>query len=274
MKVAAFDFDHTLIDVNSDTYIDKLIVSIAQTTGKRSKYYSYSEEIENLTESHGWTHRMNAVFRYMHEKYKISQEKLLNCMREIELSAEMKSLLRILKQTHGFELYILSDSNTVFIETILEANGLLPLFDLKKNVITNRGFFDSNGCLVAVPLNQDYNENGAPFDCSTKICKANICKGQILRDLVKSLGGRPTSGAFNSGSDSVDPSYSNQIWYFGDGTNDYCPGLQLGLNDCFFIRNGFSLVKLLTKNPELESKIIAKKTYWNDAKDILGNVNL
>lgn len=40
-----------------------------------------------------------------------------------------------------------------------------------------------------------------------------------------------------------------RVCYFGDGTNDYCPALLLRKEDILFVRKGYSLEKIVAKQP-------------------------
>lgn len=81
----------------------------------------------------------------------------------------------------NYELIIISDANTIFIETILIQNGLEELFNMKEGIYTNKAVFDETGRLKVFPFSATYNKDGEPFDCSTKICTGNICKGNAAR---------------------------------------------------------------------------------------------
>lgn len=240
VKVAAFDFDHTIINVNSDTYIDKLIGDVR-----------YPDEIEQL-HSLGWTRRMNAVFEYMRKKCDIQKSDLLDCLREIKIDDSMIELIRKLQQ-NSYELVIVSDANDIFIDEILRVNGLGDAFS---SIYTNRGEFDQDGQLIVKPFNEIFNENGDPFDCSTKICTSNICKGSVLAKHLEQ----------KSNSD-------KKLVYVGDGRNDYCPGLYLNKNDFYYVRSNHSLEKLLRKDPSLAEKLAVNVSYWKSAQDILENLN-
>ena len=173
MPIAAFDFDHTIIDVNSDTYINKLIDEKEESSKKKHKYPAHIETHKC------WTQRMNGVFDYLHSNYSITEADYRKCLGEIQVDESMKQLLRFLKQT-GYQLAIVSDANTFFIETILNANNINELFDLNENLFTNKASFDKNGRLVVTQFNETYNSDRQPFKCSTNICAENICKGFCL----------------------------------------------------------------------------------------------
>ena len=166
MPLAAFDFDHTIIDVNSDTYINKLITE-KESSSDKHKYPAHIEGHKS------WTQRMNGVFDYLHSNFSITEDDYRKCLSEIQVSESMKQLLRFLKQT-GYHMAIVSDANTFFIETILNANNIKDLFE---NIFTNKASFDTNGRLVVTQFNETYKSGRKPFKCSTNICAENICKG-------------------------------------------------------------------------------------------------
>lgn len=254
LKLAAFDFDHTIIVHNSDTYIDKILFE--KTTNNLNN--KYPEEIEKKTELHGWTTRMNSVFEYMFSKFNIKGKDILECLKEIKIDDSMVSLIKSLKE-NDYKLIILSDANSLFIETILKENRLSDFFD---TIYTNEAQIDSNERLVVKPLNETYNENGEPFKCLTGLCTENICKGKILNDyLGKHLGVN-------------DVMELKHLIFIGDGRNDYCGGLCLNEKHHFCVRKNFNLAKLLAKKEHLVKNIKAEILYWDSAQDIIDNLTL
>ena len=246
--IAAFDFDHTIIEVNSDTYINKLLTRQSD----QPEQFKFSSKIEQTYKIHGWTARMQAVFDLMHQEFNIGELDFVECLKEINISDSMKSLFRLLKEKN-YELVIISDANTLFIETILKQNGLDSLFNMPTNIYTNYAKFDQTGRLQITPLNQIYNKDGKAFQCATNLCTANICKGLIFKNLVKNLKPEQTGQMPNI--------------YVGDGNNDYCPGLVLEKNDLFFVKKNFSLDKRL-QNPVYFQNLKCSVCYWSDASDI------
>ena len=176
MPIAAFDFDHTIIDTNSDTFINKIVLEKESLLSKddcKSDYrFKYPSEIEK---HQCWTVRMNAVFNFMHSKYRITETDFIQCLKEIKIHDSMKQLLFLLKEK-GYEIIIVSDANTFFIETILKENEIDHLFNFNKHIFTNKATF-INGLLTVRQFNETFNLNGEPFNCSTGICSENICKG-------------------------------------------------------------------------------------------------
>lgn len=257
LKLAFFDFDHTIINSNSDTYIDKLIINRLnannQATLKNPTHYKYPNDIEETYKTDGWTARMNAVLKHMFQLYKINSDELIECIKEIKIDESMLDLIKHLKEQLNFELIIISDANTVFIDTILKEHGIDKYFTA---IYTNPASFHANeNYLQVTPLSRVFNVDGEPFNCTTQMCTANICKGSILEHHVNSK--------------LQENSNRKSFLYVGDGRNDYCGGLKLDSNDFFFVRQNFSLEKLLISNDKLKKDLKANILFWKNGQDIL-----
>jgi len=107
--LVAFDFDHTLIDKNSDTYVLRLIPDGGQLPASIKKLYS--------TES-GWNDYMREVFRYLHSTCGVSRDQLLSCVAEIPLVEGMRELLEYLSVSTmtAAKMAANSDSSTCDVE--------------------------------------------------------------------------------------------------------------------------------------------------------------
>ena len=216
--LVAFDFDHTIIDDNSDLYVRKLAPN-----GQVPKH------IKDLYSENGWTEYMGAIFRYLYETG-ISPNQMLNCMKEIPLVKGMDNLFSLL-QGDAYEGIIISDSNSTFIDCILKDKHLNGAID---KVYTNPATFDKKGC-----LNIDYYHTQDWCDLST----INLCKGHILEDHIKT---RRAEGTVYK-----------RIAYVGDGSNDLCPSLKLGEQDLIFAREGYRLIKKINKGEHpLKAKVV------------------
>ncbi|KAL4855681.1 putative phosphatase phospho2 [Chlorella vulgaris] len=97
------------------------------------------------------------------------------------------------------DIVVLSDANTVYIDTILSYRGLRHLV---REVHTNPAGWDASGTLRVQPY------HASPHGCSHR-CPANLCKGKVLQEY---LGRRRAEGQ----------QYS-RVLYVGDGRNDFCP---------------------------------------------------
>lgn len=92
--IAAFDFDNTVINCNSDTYIDKLVKKNVLPGGSK---FCYPPSIGEAYKQNGWTKRMQAVFDYMHGEFGITEADFISCMKEIKIDESMKRLFNLLK---------------------------------------------------------------------------------------------------------------------------------------------------------------------------------
>ena len=219
--LVAFDFDHTIIENNSDIHVQKLASN------------GLPPHIKQLYNINGWTKYMGAIFKLLHDDG-VTSKAIFECMEEIELVADMEELFALLGDDR-FENIIISDSNSVFIEHILKHTGYTDLF---RAVYTNPAKFESSD-LLTIDVYHDNNW----CDLSTK----NLCKGHILEEHIKA---RQAEGV----------TYSC-VAYVGDGKNDYCPSLRLGENDVAFPRIGYALIKDIEKNRTLlKSDIVPWET--------------
>ena len=229
--LVALDFDHTIIDANSDTCINRLAPD-----GK------IPDELKELYRKNGWTQYMREVFKYLH-KNGISKDQLLDCVGSVSLSPGMEELFKGLPENKT-EFIIISDSNILFITHILERYKLMSHFD---TVFTNPAAFSEDGCLGIDMFHfQNY--------CS--LSTVNLCKGKILHDYVEKKS-------------SLGVNY-DCIAYVGDGTNDFCPSLCLDKMDIVFPRVGFNLINHIKKMEEEKNlKIKAEIFPWSNGSQIL-----
>ncbi|XP_067139306.1 pyridoxal phosphate phosphatase PHOSPHO2-like [Centruroides vittatus] len=225
-ELLVLDFDHTIINENSDVFVIRLAPE-----GR------LPPRIKELYKPDGWTLYMKTVFLYLYQN-NIRPADFFGCLDKISLVTGMKELLTNLHATKRFEIIVISDSNTVFINYILKNAELDFVVD---EVFTNPAYFDSEGCLHLKEYHlQDW------CDKSSK----NLCKGSILQSYVAKR-------------KQEDISFS-RISYVGDGQNDFCPLLCLSRNDCAFPRIGYSLWKKLK-----EEKIVSSVHPWETGFDIL-----
>jgi pyridoxal phosphate phosphatase PHOSPHO2 len=227
----AFDFDHTIIDENSDVYVNKLAPN-----GK------IPPEIKQLYSDQGWTHFMGEIFRYLHQT-NVKHQQILDCMTEIKFSPGIVDLLTKVDRTKA-ESIIISDANSMFIEHILKVNKLEDKFD---RVFTNPAKFNDDGRLeIEMYHVQD--------TCS--LSTINLCKGQILQDYIKERSNNNV--------------HFTHVAFIGDGQNDFCPSLRLSQKDFVFPRKGYSLVNYIKKmQSEQGLEIKANIHVWKSGLDIL-----
>ncbi|KAG8238311.1 hypothetical protein J437_LFUL017846 [Ladona fulva] len=162
--LAAFDFDHTIIDGNSDTKVRDLL-----------PVDKIPEEVRRLYRSDGWTVYMRSIFKILHQN-NFGKEELLREVRNIPLTSGMDELLKWLRSVDS-EIIVISDSNSVFINDYLINSGIEV-----DRVFTNPAEFNESGCLeIEMYHLQDW------CSLSTK----NLCKGHILEKYIQ---GRKNDG--------------------------------------------------------------------------------
>jgi len=158
------------------------------------------------------------------------------------ISRIVKGCLNTIKLLYSqdFTIYIVSDANTYFIETVLKHYNIRDYFS---QVITNPASFDDIGALKIRPY------HSTPHCCTTVTakCPPNMCKGKIIQELFR----EPYDMAL----------------YFGDGSGDYCAVSKLSSNDRAFVRVGRSLFNLVDKGRD-SGELKSHTHYWNDASEL------
>uniref|UniRef100_A0A8C5S9X3 Phosphatase, orphan 2 n=1 Tax=Laticauda laticaudata TaxID=8630 RepID=A0A8C5S9X3_LATLA len=231
-----FDFDHTIVDENSDTWIVKC------APGSK-----LPDEIKNSYQKGHWTEYMDRVFRYLGDNG-VREEDMKRTMTTIPFTSGMISLLDFIGKHKGFfDCIIISDSNTVFIDWILKAANVFQLFD---EVFTNPASFDSFGYLSV--------KNCHIHDCTK--CPINLCKRKVLEEFLES---NFTSRV----------KYS-QIVYIGDGGNDLCPVMCLKKNDVVMPRHGYILEKMISQLAQDLAPLEASVLVWSSGLEILAYLEL
>ncbi|KAF8768369.1 pyridoxal phosphate phosphatase PHOSPHO2-like [Argiope bruennichi] len=223
------DFDNTLVDCNTDVEIKKVL------HGKE-----IPEEIESLSKvSKGWTAYMRELFKFLH-KSNITKEDYIRCLTQLPMVQGMKELLLQMYESGDCEIIILSDANSFFVQTILrhhQVNGTVS------KIFTNPAEFDKDGCLQ---IKEFQNQT------SCTRCPPNLCKGSILGNYISK---RMIEGV-----------QFCRTLYIGDGHNDVCAALRLGVNDFVFARAGYRLLRSLEKMPAKNVKPTVVP--WETVKDI------
>ncbi|GBG88355.1 hypothetical protein CBR_g47053 [Chara braunii] len=153
--VVIFDFDWTMIDGNSDTFVVKQL-GAKDVLEERDKF--------------GWTQLMDMAMKVLRARGKTIED-IRTCLRRIEVKPAMSRSIRKMAATPGFEIHIVSDANSMFISCVLEAAGLS---DCISAVHTNPAHVDEAGVLRVEP----YQPVDNPHSCS--ICPSNMCKGLIV----------------------------------------------------------------------------------------------
>ncbi|KAI6649531.1 Phosphoethanolamine/phosphocholine phosphatase [Oopsacas minuta] len=208
----AFDFDHTLIDDNTDTFILEITDDVNIICNLKTAFQSWRNS--NL----GWTECMRLLFKLMHS-LSFSPELIVAHMEKIKIPEERLRILHFLSKQPDTELIIISDSNTVFIDSILKCHGVDKYFT---RVYTNPAKFNTEGLLEI----EAYHVN-----TSCPLSPPNMCKDLILREHI---------------SNSLVERSNLRVVYLGDGSGDFCAAKGLFMQDFVAARKGYSLASKLS----------------------------
>ena len=230
--LVSLDFDHTIIDENSDLFVINLAPN-----------QTLPQDIKDKYRDDGWVEYMGEIFKYLY-KHGVTAQNIEDCMHQIPLTPGMMDLLQYIGDHDKYEVIIISDSNSVFINYVLE------YFKLKPNitkVFTNPAEFASSGCLK---VNHYHTQDWC--DMST----VNLCKGHILQEYITERKNQNIN--------------FSKVIYIGDGSNDLCPGLTLRPHDYLCPRQGFILWKKIKKFQKTEPKKLTSQVLpWETGLDIL-----
>ena len=209
-----FDFDHTLIQENSDTFVLSLCGA---------------ELREQLLASRGafggWTNFMDHAFSLIHGQGR-TKEEILDHMKKIRFYDQALKAVHAIHESETADCIIVSDSNTIFINTTIEECGVKGFFSA---VFSNPAHFDMNDRLHVRAYHSHSCERckGAP----------NLCKGHVVEEYRQ----------LHTGYD--------RVVYIGDGRNDYCPCLTLTQKDVVICREGYALAELLGQSTSCRARV-------------------
>lgn len=229
--LVAFDFDHTITDDNTDIVARNLLPKEKIT-----------DSVKNLYRSSGWIAYMAKIFELLHSN-SIDIKQIKTAIVNIPPVSGIETLLKELF-VRGYEIIIISDSNTFFINEWLKNRNLNNIIT---QIFTNPAYVGDDGM---IKLDMYHVQN------SCKLSTVNLCKGQILEDYIKKRNNENV--------------HFDRIIYIGDGKNDLCPILRLSERDIAFPREDYVLMKILnnTENNQIP-KINARVFPWNDGIQIL-----
>uniref|UniRef100_H3CXP7 Phosphatase, orphan 2 n=1 Tax=Tetraodon nigroviridis TaxID=99883 RepID=H3CXP7_TETNG len=233
MKILmVFDFDHTVVDDNSDTWVFRCLPG-----------QTLPDSIKNTYTKGHWTEFMGRVLNYIGEQ-EVSPARVRSVMETIPLTAGMADLLTFISEhKRAVDCIVISDSNTMFIEWILQA-AVRAAVD---HVFTNPARINEQGHMEV--------RHHHSHDCER--CPVNLCKRKVLEHYLSQ---RRHGGA-----------EYERIFYVGDGGNDLCPTSCLRKHDVAMPRRGYTLEKLLAKLAKQrdDSPLKAEVVTWSSGSDIL-----
>lgn len=156
-----FDFDHTIVEENTDIVVRNLV-----DKGK------ISDDVKKLYTDSGWIPYMQEIFHILHAN-NITKSEIKATVENIPEVNGLKELIRKLHRTGNIDIVIISDSNSVFINYWCDFNGMTKYI---KKIYTNQAEFIENDILKIQPYHHQTN-------CD--LSSVNLCKGDILEEFVK-----------------------------------------------------------------------------------------
>ncbi|SPO44844.1 uncharacterized protein PSANT_02530 [Moesziomyces antarcticus] len=235
-QLIVFDFDWSLVDQDTDRWVHEVLCPELRAELQRRKK---GEQFTDLCAD---------LLLKLHARG-VTPDQLRDALRLLPFHPGVKRAISTLKQTPqpNTTLFLLSNSNTVYINTILAHHNLEGLFD---EIVTNPAHFTPEG---ALKLERRIAPSAVQHTCSVG-CSANMCKGDELEAFLERHGGR----------DAFD-----RIIYVGDGGNDYCPVKRLRTSDLAFVRKFRGLQTRIAR----EGGVKAGIKYWNGAWELEGYLN-
>uniref|UniRef100_A0A182LUE7 Pyridoxal phosphate phosphatase phospho2 n=1 Tax=Anopheles culicifacies TaxID=139723 RepID=A0A182LUE7_9DIPT len=230
-RLAVLDFDHTVCEHNTDIVVRDLLGP-----------GGVPPDVQSILRSCGWIPYMQRIFRLLHQNG-FKPMDIVSAIRGIPEVPGMKSCIANLVR-HGFDVIIISDSNSEFIRVWNDYNDIGPYVH---TVFTNPARFDSSGLLELRPYH---------FQTECTLSSKNLCKGKILTEFLRRQ------------HDERQIEYE-KVFYAGDGKNDVCPMLRLGSNGYACARRGYSCHDALQAAiGKLEHPYIAKVLQWTDGHEL------
>ena len=199
-----FDFDHTLVNGNTDTHVFEVAPELQVT----SRYNDLRRRFSC------WPLMIDHIMGEIHSSGH-TREEIVAHMKKMTFCSGMLETVKVLSTMSNVEMIVLSDSNTIFIGSLLENVGLSGAFS---RVMTNPAYFDQDGRLCIGCYHA--------HTCQRCHRTPNLCKRTALKELL------------------AERSFS-KIVYIGDGGNDLCPSMALSEGDHVVARDGYTLAKRL-----------------------------
>ncbi|XP_067891486.1 pyridoxal phosphate phosphatase PHOSPHO2 [Heterodontus francisci] len=231
-SLLVFDFDHTIVDGNSDTWVVRCTPEKKLPDWLRKTY-----------DGKHWNEYMQRVLAYIGDQG-IKESEMKQVMQSMPIIPGMVDLLKFICQSKDqVDCIIISDSNTIFINWILEVINSTLAFD---SILTNPATFDEESHLTI----KNFHFHNCPQ------CPDNLCKKKALADFV-------------ADQLKIGVQYKKTI-YTGDGGNDLCPIKGLKKCDIAMVRKGYKLEKLIHEMVDGNSGSIQPSIMiWSSGEEIL-----
>ncbi|KAJ8542643.1 hypothetical protein ON010_g12169 [Phytophthora cinnamomi] len=233
-----FDYDWSLINENSDTFVfQKFYPELLATLRERR------------TKQPSWTKIMDDMLGDLSkDKPEISADMIRDAVARVPIQPHMLDAVRLAAEQYSADVKVVSDANSVYIESMLKHHGLAQHVS---EVITNPATFVSlDGGRSRLSVGPYHADDVEPHGCAW--CPTNMCKGRIVDTLRR-------AHPFSS------------VLYVGDGSGDFCAATRLTKNDVVFARadeadgKSYGLQKCIHANPNM---VQASVVPWSSGDDI------
>ncbi|KAJ9111438.1 hypothetical protein QFC19_001207 [Naganishia cerealis] len=238
-QLIVFDFDWSFVDQDTDRWVFEVL-----STKLRRKLQTIKSGGSQCTP--------DVVAECMVDLAKDgkTQEEILDALRILPLHPAMKRAVTALQSRSPDTTFLcISNSNEIYIDTILKEHGLESLFH---TILTNPAHWseeDRNCLLVGRRIPAD-----SPNQHTCQVgCLVNMCKGDELESWLQKNGKKMDD--------------FEKIVYIGDGGNDFCPLLRMRAQDLCLVRKGFEL-DLRIKEEGKSAGLKADVKYWTGAWEI------
>merc|ERR1740123_1871985 len=243
-----WDFDWSLINENSDFYVMRKLY------GKEKYDQQIYKELKAEAKEVGVTVFTDIMDQFAWPKlfndFKLNKQSFAKHLCDIPIFDENLKIIRTLgnkKYANMTTQFVISDANTVLIESVLAHHNIFPDIISSQQIYTNPGWYDEkSGLLRCRRYHSKENPHGSLLNCSLNMCKGKILNEEIMKDLATKT--------------KID---SLMRIYIGDGSGDYCPITKLNQNDFAFVRKGFSLEK------RIDDKVKCTVMKWEDGEQLL-----
>jgi len=235
--LVVFDLDHTILDLNTDTELIKILAE------------KCPDKISKVKDQNNWATYMNDVMDVMHEEgYDVPEIK--NIIENLEYNIGFKDLFSFIEQNKNrFEVVIFSGCNTIFVDWIIRKKKL-------DNIIVE---YHSN--LAEISKDGKIKIRSTHLhEC--KECDLSQCKQKLLKDYV-------------SRRDAQNIKFKNVV-FVGDGKNDFCLTKVLSKNDLVCYRIGYKLEEKIAKwkKDNFVEEVEYQSLPWNTGFEIIEKLKI
>ncbi|KAJ3073119.1 hypothetical protein HDU98_002208 [Podochytrium sp. JEL0797] len=154
--LAAFDFDFTLVEDDSDHHVFEVLSPVLR------------RKMSELQGTVQWTDLMHQLLGELHAEGK-TKEQIIECLGAIKFNPAILDMFEAIKAAGG-DIIIVSDANTIYIDEILKAKNARQYIS---EIITNPGTWTSTGRLSVTRRIAPPQSHSCTFPCSLNLCKGS-----------------------------------------------------------------------------------------------------